>query len=134
MADHHSALVYLMVLASAVDGAMTDREMHAIGDNVMHLPIFSDFDDDQLTKTMAHCAEILQKEKGFELVMKQIKTALPHHLRETGYALAAELVYCDGEVSPEGRRLLDIIRDRLIIEGTAAIALERAARARYAVL
>ena len=40
MIDHHSALIYIMVLVSACDGDMTDPELEAIGENVRYLPIF----------------------------------------------------------------------------------------------
>jgi tellurite resistance protein len=131
MLDHHSALIYTMVLASAADAGMTDAELRTIGDAVAHLPIFSDYDNKQLTKTLAACAELLQKEDGLDLAIKEIKSALPPRLRETAYTYACDVMASDGEASQEELRLLEMLRDRLSIDRLAAAAIERAARARF---
>ena len=45
MINHHSALIYTMVLASAADREMTDSEMTRIGQIVQRLPAFEDRPD-----------------------------------------------------------------------------------------
>jgi len=50
MITHHAALVYTMVLVSAADNNMPDEELQSIGDMVMHLPVFRDFDRSKLTQ------------------------------------------------------------------------------------
>ena len=62
--DHHSALIYTMVLISAADSDMTDAELRTIGDIVQHLPVFEGFDPDKLVETAAACAEVLTKENA----------------------------------------------------------------------
>ena len=131
MLDHHSALIYTMVLASAVDGGATDAELRTVGDIVTHLPIFAGYDKKQLPKTLAACSDLLQKENGLDLALKDIKAALPPRLRETAYALACDIVASDGEASQEELRLLELLRDRLPIERLIAAAIERGARARF---
>lgn len=131
MLDHHSALVYTMVLASAVDTAMTDGELRTIGDVVNHLPIFADYDTKHLTKTLATCADLLQKENGLEQVFKEIKAALPPRIRETAYAIACDVIASDGEASQEELRFLEMLRDRLAVDRLVAVALERSSRARF---
>ena len=44
--DPHAALIYTMVLVSAADGNMDDKELKAIGDIVRHLPAFEGFSED----------------------------------------------------------------------------------------
>jgi tellurite resistance protein len=131
MLDHHSALIYTMVLASAVDRGVTDAEMRMIGDIVTHLPIFAGYDSKQLPKTLSACSDLLQKENGLDLALKDIKAALPPRLRETAYALACDIVASDGEASQEELRFLELLRDRLPIERLIAAAIERGARARF---
>jgi tellurite resistance protein len=134
MLDHHSALIYTMVLASAADTAMTDAELRTIGDIVTHLPIFADYDNKHLTKTLATCADLLQSESGLDQALKDIKAALPPRLRETAYAIACDVVASDGEASQEELRFLEMLRDRLPIDRLVAGAIERAARARFMML
>ena len=43
MTTHHAALIYTMVLVSAADREMPDRELESMGDMVAHLPVFRDF-------------------------------------------------------------------------------------------
>jgi tellurite resistance protein len=134
MLDHHSALIHTMVLASAAGQGVTDAELHTIGDIVTHLPIFADFDKAQLPKTLSGCSDLLQKENGLDLALKDIKSALPPRLRETAYALACDIVAVDGEASQEELRFLELLRDRLPIERLIAAAIERGARARFMTL
>ena len=46
----HTALIYVMVLMSAADSNMTDRELFTIGEIVRTLPIFRDYNADLLPK------------------------------------------------------------------------------------
>ena len=46
--SHHSALIYVMVVVAASDGAMNDSELSAIGALVRTLPVFRDFHHDRL--------------------------------------------------------------------------------------
>lgn len=134
MLDHHSALIYTMVLASAAGTGVTDAELRAVGDIVRHLPIFGGYDSKELPKTLSACSDLLQKENGLDLALKDIKAALPPRLRETAYALACDVVASDGEASQEELRFLELLRDRLPIERLIAAAIERGARARFMTL
>lgn len=129
--DHHAALIYTMVLVSAADREMTDAELAKMGNMVLHLPVFRDFDQKKLTKVGAECAKLLQDEKGLDKALRQIKQALPRKLRETAYAFACDVVVADGKVSREELRILAMLRNRLKIGSLPAAAIERAAHARH---
>src|SRR5205823_14670793 len=92
MLDHHSALIYTMVLASAAGSGVTDTELRTIGDIVMHLPIFAEYDNKQLTKTLSACSDLLQKENGMELALNEFEGVLPSRRGETAYALPCDVV------------------------------------------
>jgi tellurite resistance protein len=128
--NHHAALIYTMVMVSASDRDMTDAELASIGDMVLHLPVFEDFDRKKLTRVGADCAKMLQQEAGLDDALMLIKKALPKKLRETAYALACEVAAADGSASQEELRLLELIRHRLDLDRLTAAAIERGARAR----
>ena len=130
MLTPHDALIYTMVLVSASDRNMTDREMHAIGDLVTHLPAFTEYDRDLLPKAATACAEMLQGSGGLDRALAAIEEALPKKLRETAYLLACDVAAADGKVSQEEARLLELLRHKLEIGRLPAAAIERAARAR----
>ena len=134
MISHHAALIYTMVLVSAADRDMPDVELKSIGEMVLHLPVFRDFDRRNLTKTASECAALLGDEDGLDKAFTLIRAALPEKLRETAYALACEVAAADGTVTREEMRLLEMIRYRLSIGRLPAAAIERGARARHATL
>ena len=42
------ALIYVMVIVSASDNAMTDKELATIGDMIKMLPVFGDYDGNRI--------------------------------------------------------------------------------------
>ncbi len=131
--SHHAALIYVMVVTAAADGAMDDRELGHIGELVRTLPVFSDFSEDRLVAVSQECAAILQEDDGLDAVLGLVKEALPEHLRETAYYLALEIVLTDSQVMLEEIRVIDVLRRSLGLERLEAAALERGVRARYQV-
>ena len=127
-----SALIYIMVVMAAADSDMTDSEIMTIGHIIRSLPIFRDYDQDQLPKAAEDCAEILTQEGGLDTIVGLAREALPDGLRETAYALACDVAAADGKVSQEEIRLLEILRHGLSVGRLPAAAIERAARARFA--
>jgi len=134
MLDHHRALIYTMVIVSAADSDMPDAALRIIGAIVGDLPIFRDFDRDELPHLLDDCTDLIGRDDGLEETLKAIKAALPVKLRETAYAIACDLVAADGEATQEELRILELIRQRLNIDPLIAAAIERGARARFRTL
>jgi tellurite resistance protein len=130
---HHAALIYVMVVVSASDGNMSEKEMLAIGEIIKTLPVFRDFDEHRLLSMAQECAAILDETEGLDTVLGLVKDTLPDHLCETAYWLALEVALTDSRVMLEEARILELIRHALGIERLIAAALERGARARYQV-
>ena len=134
MLEHHRALIYTMVIVSAAESELPDAELRIIGDIVRDLPVFRDFDRNELPRVLNDCTELMSQEDGLEETLKAIKAALPAKLRETAYAIACDLVASDGEASQEELRIIELIRHRLNLERLVAAAIERGARARFQTL
>jgi tellurite resistance protein len=128
--NHHAALVYVMVTVSAVDRAMTDDELHRIGEIVSNLPVFADYDDNDLVKTAEACGEILSADGGLQQVLRLVRSSLPEKLRETAYAVALEVAAADRLVRPEEIRFLEMLGDALELDRMTTAAIERGIRAR----
>ena len=131
MLDPHGALICTMVIVSAADSNMTDAELATIGEIVGHLPVFRDFDRDNLPSVLESCSHLLSREDGLEEAFAEIKQVLPANLRETAYALACDVVASDPRPSQEELRMLELIRHGLEIDRLAAAGIERGARAHY---
>ncbi|MGE0256166.1 MAG: tellurite resistance TerB family protein [Alphaproteobacteria bacterium] len=134
MIDHHSALIYVMVVASAADDDMTDSELHIIGEIVSHLPVFKDFDTGRLPQITNECVELLSDAEGLDRTFEIVRGALPERLRETAYALACDIVAADGNATQEELRLLEMLRHTIGVGRLPAAAIERGAAARYRTL
>jgi hypothetical protein len=122
------------VIVSAADSDVPEAELRIIGDIVGDLPIFRDFDQNELPQALNDCTELLNRQNGLEETLKVIKAALPAKLRETAYAIACDLVAADGAATQEELRILELIGHRLNIDRLVAAAVERSARARFQTL
>jgi len=130
----HQALIHIMVTMSAADRSMTDKELSEIGILIRTLPVFGDYDTENLVADASACSQILQKEDGLETIIKNARDSLPPHLYETAYALAVDVAAADLKLEQEELRLLQILRDQLALDRLACAAIERGARARHQIL
>lgn len=129
--DHHSALIYTMIVVSASDREMRDAELRRIGDIVRRLPVFADFDENELPTVAKQCAAMLADEDGLKTVLTVIDQALPPKLKETAFALAWEIAAVDHKFGREETRIMELLRDRLDLDHLVAAAIERGCRARH---
>jgi tellurite resistance protein len=134
MLDPHGALICTMVIVSAADSNMTDAELAIIGEIVGHLPVFRDFDRNDLPSVLESCSRLLSRDNGLDEAFTEIKEVLPANLRETAYALACDVAAADGEAAQEELRVLEMMRHRLNIDRLIAAGIERGARARFQTL
>lgn len=132
--DPHDALIFIMVLVSAADADMTDKELQRMGSIVHHWPVFSDYPDDNLVPAAERCASLLGRDGGLDLVFDLIVASLPAAISETAYAIACDMAVVDLHVGQEELRLLQMLRERLDIDRLVAAAIERGAKARHATL
>ena len=130
----HSALIYIMVLVSAADNKMTDRELMQIGEQVRNLPIFQGFDEEELVPLSEDCANKLSATGGLNQVLDLIVASLPAKLSETAYAIACEIAAADLHVEQEQLQLLQQLRYSLELDRLTAAAIERGVRARHTTL
>ncbi|POF34908.1 tellurite resistance protein TerB [Roseibium marinum] len=125
------ALIYVMVIVSASDNSMTDKELATIGDMIKMLPVFKDYDANSIIPAAQRCGDILQEENGLSLVLELVGDILPVKLYDTAYALAVEVAAADLEVHQEELRILQLLRDRFRFDKLTVAAIERGAIARY---
>ena len=131
MFTHHSALIASMVLVAGSDRVMDDSELQMIGNLVKHLPVFRDYDVNQLTEDARHCGTVLQEEDGLQKALDGIAAALPGRLRETAYVVACDVAAANGVVAETEARVLELLRQKLRLGRLVSAAIERAARARH---
>ncbi|MBI1391578.1 MAG: Tellurite resistance protein TerB [Alphaproteobacteria bacterium] len=125
------AIIYLMVMTSASDGIITDRELRTIGRVVRSFPLFSEADEEALVETAEACGRLMAMDDGLHRVLESAAAALPRHLGETAYAAVVDVVTADERLDITEIRVLELIRDSLRVPDAGAEAIEHAARARH---
>jgi hypothetical protein len=130
----HEALVYVMIMASAVDRIMSDIEMETIGTIVRRLPAFEGFDKKRLLRVSQDCSDVLAQPEGFEAALGLIERALSKSLHVTAYAFGVEIMAVDKTVNLEEVRLLEILAERFDLSDLVIAAVKQSAEARYRAL
>ena len=126
-----AALIYVMVIVSAVDRVMSDAELRRIGSTIRNLPMFKEFSEDKLIPTAQTCQQVLDSDEGLETALGLITGALSERLHDTAYALAVEVAASDLNVNPEEIRILQILRNRLGLDRLVCAGIERTVLARH---
>lgn len=125
------AIIYLMVMTSASDGAINDAELRAIGRVVRSFPVFSESDEGSLVQTAEACGALMSSDGGLHKVLESAAASLPPHLGETAYAAVVDVVTADENLDITEIRVLELIRNALSIPDDGAAAIEHSARARH---
>jgi uncharacterized membrane protein YebE (DUF533 family) len=125
------ALVLTMVLVSAADGGITDREIGVMSGQVQTLPVFQDFTSDRLTDVADAAVRLLNEDDGLAHAGRLIRAALPPKLCETAYALACEVVAGGRGARTQSLDMLEFVRGELGLDPLISAAIERGVRARH---
>jgi tellurite resistance protein len=125
------ALVLTMVLVSAADGGMTDREIGIMSGLVQTLPAFQDFTSGELADVTERAANLLNEDDGLAHAGRLMRAALSSKLRETAYALACEVVAGGQGARRQTLDMLEFVRGELGLDTLISTAIERGVRARY---
>jgi tellurite resistance protein len=129
--DAAEALVLTMVLVSAADGGITDREIGIMSGLVQTLPAFHTFNADQFRQVTDAAVALLREDDGLKHAGRLLRSALSARLHETAYALACEVVAGDCRVRSASLDMLEFVRQELHLDPLIAAAIERGIRARY---
>ena len=129
--SNQQALIYVMVMMSAVEGRMDTEELQEMDLLIRTLPVFTTFDRARLVTIAHECGDILEDKEGMNTVLGLVTNQLPVRLKETAYALAVEVAAADLAVGKEELRFLAILRDALGLDKLVTAAIERSAIARY---
>jgi uncharacterized membrane protein YebE (DUF533 family) len=125
------ALVYVMVTVAAADRTIGEIELTRMHSMVRELPAFHGLDEDWFGREALDCGKILAKPDGVTKVVRLIADALSGELRETAYALAAEVAVSDLAMKDDERQFLALLAERLQLDDLICAALQRCALVRH---
>ncbi|CAN1722584.1 DUF533 domain-containing protein [Hyphomicrobium sp. 1Nfss2.1] len=125
------ALIYAMVAAAAADRTIAQIEIERMHSMVRELPAFRGVDDAWFGREAQACGKLLSRPDGVNKVVRLIGEALIGELRETAYALAAEVAASDLALQADEKSFLDLLGDGLRLDELTRAALQRTARVRH---
>jgi uncharacterized membrane protein YebE (DUF533 family) len=125
------ALIYAMVAAAAADRTIAQMEITRMHSMVGELPAFRDVDDAWFSREAQECGKILAKPGGVDRVVRLIAQSLTGELRETAYALAADVAASDFAIKDDERNFLQLLSQGLQLDDLVCAALQRSAQTRH---
>ena len=120
-----TALVFCLLAVARADGPVGAREL----DLIARLVKTPETDD---TASLALARELLGAEDGLESGLVLVCAALDAARRAQAYALAADFVMLNAQISPEEMRLLDILAENFRLDPLTRAAIDTAAQIRLA--
>jgi len=128
------ALVAIMVTVSVSDLSIRTSELVAIERQVNHMPVFAGYDADRIRSVAQTVYTLMKEDDGLDTLFAMVRESLPERLWETAYALSCDVAAADGKLGQDELRLLEELRDELVIDRLHAAAIEWGARARHLTL
>ncbi len=99
------AFAAIALASVTADGYLAEEEIEGVITTLTRMQLFRSYSEDVLTRLFDKLGGIV-KRQGKDALIKTAITSLPHHLHDTAFAVAADLILADGEVAEEEERLL----------------------------
>ncbi len=115
----------ILVIAMAADGYATEEEVRTLRDSLYRMQLFKRFDEEHMAKMIDKLLDIMRKQ-GPDVLFQAAQVALPSDLRETAYAVAADMTLTDGTLDESEKEFLAELAATLAIPADTADLLIRA--------
>lgn len=110
----------VVLCAVAADGVVTQEEMQGLAASLSRMRLFRDMNPRQVQNAFEKVVRIA-REKGPEELLRQSARAVPRELRPTAFAVAADLLFADQDVSESERAFLERIQKALEVPDSEAV-------------
>ena len=113
-------LAGIALCAIAADGMITGEEAAGLGTTLSRMKLFQGMSGRQMNATFEKLARVA-REKGVDELMARSAAAVPGDLRATAFAVAADLLFADGDVAESERKFLEKIQKSLGVADDLAV-------------
>jgi tellurite resistance protein len=118
--NEREAFAAAALAAVAADGVIERDEAQQLIGSLTEKRLFKGHSLDDLLSLLNKMANLIQK-RGVQEVIEAASKTLPAELRETAFALAADLVLADGVVEQEEKKFLEDFQKALVIKDELAV-------------
>jgi tellurite resistance protein len=122
--NKEEAFAAVSLAAVAADGEITEEEARGLITSLLRMKLYEQFNDKQMSAMFKKLVGII-KNQGVDALVTSSKEILPADLRETAFALAADLTLADGVLAKGEKDILTKIQESLgVPEDKAANIIE----------
>lgn len=116
----YEAFAGILIAAAASDGHISDDEIGTINVTVNRMRLYQEQSGSQFSAMIDKLLGIL-KRQGPNSLLSRSAEALPSALRQTAFAVVADLIFADGSVEDEEKVILESIQNALSISDDLAM-------------
>lgn len=110
----------IALCAIAADGMVTEEEAAGLGTSLSRMKLYAGKNPREINKMFEKLLKIIRSQ-GPEVLMNQSAEAINPALRPTAFAIAADLIFADGDVADTERRYLEKIQKNLNVDDPLAL-------------
>ncbi|GCL51028.1 hypothetical protein NIES3804_26020 [Microcystis aeruginosa NIES-3804] len=114
------AFAAITLVAVAADGYLSEEETQALITTLSRMHLYRSYPREVIGRLFDRLCAILSRQ-GAQVLLNMAIDSLPHDLYETAFAVTADLILADGEVSSEEENLLNKLYKILEIPEQMAI-------------
>lgn len=122
--NKEEAFAAVSLAAVAADGEITEEEARGLITSLLRMKLYEKFNDKQMSAMFNKLVGVI-KRQGVDALVTSSKDILPTELRETAFAVAADLTLADGVLAKGEKDILTKIQESLgVPEDKAANIIE----------
>lgn len=110
----------IALAAIASDGMITEEEAAGLGTSLSRMKLYGGMSNRDVNKVFEKLIKVARGE-GVDKLLDMSATAVRPELKQTAFALAADLLMADGHVAPEEKRFLEKIQKNLGVNDDVAL-------------
>jgi tellurite resistance protein len=104
----------------AADGVITEEEAQGLVVGLVRMKLYAGYNGNQMGAILNKLVGIIRKQ-GLDALVNMAKEGLPQDLKETAFAVAADLALADGEIAKQEKDILTKIQVGLGISEDKAV-------------
>ena len=110
----------IALAAIASDGMVTEEEAAGLGTILSRMKLYQGMSNRDVNKLFEKLIKVARAE-GVDKLLELSSTAIRAELKQTAFAVAADLLMADGHVAPEEKRFLEKIQRSLGVTDDLAL-------------
>ena len=110
----------IALAAIASDGMITEEEAAGLGTSLSRMKLYQGMGNRDVNKIFEKLIKVARND-GVDKLIEMSSTTIRPELKQTAFALAADLLMADGNVAPEEKKFLEKIQKNLDVHDDVAV-------------